>query len=221
MSAAVLGFAVLALLAVLPVAWAVGVRLRRATGSGGWRSPALVLGGGVVFILGSVHFGHGWPGTGGHLWAERGLVPDAVARFSWAATLWVTSYWAHPGALSAFPAPEVVWMAASPLALIAIAAGVRGTLRGTRLSPRVLRLEAWLGGGAAATMAVFLAGAGSWIVSGGPAPRGLFRVGLIDALALAAMTAALALAFRSLQRTLLAGARRPAGAERRHVESPS
>ena len=53
-------------------------------------------------------------------------------------------------------------------------------------------------------MAGFLAGASSWIVSGGPAPRGLFRVGTIDLVGLAAMAAALVLAFRAAHRALVA-----------------
>ena len=36
------------------------------------------------------------------------------ARFCWAATLWITSYWAHPGALATFPTSEVAWIGASP-----------------------------------------------------------------------------------------------------------
>src|SRR5206468_3017335 len=59
------------------------------------------------------HFGNGWPGTGGHPWARTGLVPGGVAAFCWACTLSVSSFWAHPGALAAFPAAELTWMALS------------------------------------------------------------------------------------------------------------
>ena len=55
-------------------------------------------------------------------------------------------------------------------------------------------------------MAAFLAGAASWIVSGGRAPRGLFRVGLIDGVGLAVMGVALMLAFRAVRRALSAAA---------------
>lgn len=54
-------------------------------------------------------------------------------------------------------------------------------------------------------MAVLLGGASSWIISGGAAPRGLFRVGAIDAGAIIAMSAALMLGARVLQRGLAAG----------------
>jgi hypothetical protein len=57
-------------------------------------------------------------------------------------------------------------------------------------------------------MAAFLAGAGSWIVSGSPAPRGLFRVGTIDAVGIVVMAGALIVAFRSARRTLSAQPRR-------------
>ena len=50
-------------------------------------------------------------------------MPAGVAAFSWAATLSVSSYWAHPAALAAFPAGEIAWMAVSPLALVTAVAG--------------------------------------------------------------------------------------------------
>jgi hypothetical protein len=203
MSAAGLGLLVLALVSAIPIAWTLivgGGEQQRA------RPLALATVGAVVFVLGSIHFGHGWPGTGGHPWADRGLVPGGVARFAWAATLWVTSYWAHPGALSSFPAAEIAWMVVSPTALLAGAVGAAKTLRRTRLSPRVLRYQLWVGSAAAVAMAAFLAGAGSWVVSGGPAPRGLFRVGAIDTGGLGVMTLALVLAFRAVALTLAAPA---------------
>ncbi|MDQ6605707.1 MAG: hypothetical protein M3Z06_04075 [Actinomycetota bacterium] len=204
MSAAFLGLAVLALLSALPLAWSLCALLVRREVHGLLRPLALTVAGAAVFALGSLHFGNGWPGTGGHQWAERGLVPGAVAQFCWAATLWVTSYWVHPGALSSFPALEIGWMVACPVALAATAVGLAKTLRRLPLSRRVLSYECWIGSAAAAAMAAFLAGAGSWVVSGGPAPRGLFRVGAIDGLGVAAMTVALVLAFRAVRRAVSA-----------------
>jgi hypothetical protein len=199
MSGAVLGFLILALLAAAPIVWALGWGIARGEAHAVLRPLALVVAGAAVLTLGSRHFGHGWPGTGGHQWADRGLVPGEFARFCWAATLWVTSYWAHPGALSSFPGVEIAWMAVTPVALLATLVGLAKTLRRTKLSPRVLRYESRLGCGAVVAMAGFLGGGGSWVVSGGPAPRGLFRVGVIDSAGLAAMTGALVLAFRALQ----------------------
>lgn len=93
-------------------------------------------------------------------------------------------------------------MIASPIAVGAMLIGAAKTLRRLHLSGRVLRYESWLGLAAGTVMAGFLAGAGSWIISGGPAPRGLFRVGAIDSAGIVVMAAALIVAFRAAQRTL-------------------
>ena len=204
MSGAMLGFALLAVLAAVPLVWticreiAAGRRHRLAL-------PLLAVGaGGLTLVVGSIHFGHGWPGTGGHSWAGRDIVPGDVARFCWAATLWISSYWAHPGALASFPASEIGWMVVSPLAFAAVLIGAAKTLRRIHISARVLRYESWLGVLAGSVMAAFLAGAGSWVVSGSPAPRGLFRVGAIDAVGIVVMAGALIVAFRAARRTLSA-----------------
>jgi hypothetical protein len=204
MSAAIACLIGLALLAVAPIAWA----LYRAIASRArpdLAGPlALAVAGAAVLGVGGHHFGHGWPGTGGRPWAHSGLVPGSVASFSWASTLWVTSYWAHPDALSSFPAGEIAWMGLSPLALVASCLGTARTFRRLSLSTRVLRYETRVAGAAALAMAGFLAGAGSWVISGGPEPRGLFRVGAIDDAGLVAMAGALVLALGALQRTLVA-----------------
>lgn len=203
MSAAVAAFAALAVLAAAPLVWRAGTSLRHHPRH---TLPALT-GIGVslaVLSLGSLHFGQGWPGTGGHPWPGRELVPSAVARFGWAATLWMTSYWAHPGRLAAFPASELIWMLASPAALLAVLVGAARLLRTLPLSAGMLRYELRVGAAAAVAMVVLLAGAGSWVISGGAAPRGLFRVGLLDAAGIAAMSAALLLACQALRRGLSA-----------------
>ena len=96
---------------------------------------SLFLLGVVILIMGSRHFGNGWPGTGGHPWAPPGLVPGGVAAFAWASTLSVSSYWAHPAALSAFPSAELAWMALSPIALAAVVVGAVTAVRRIELSP--------------------------------------------------------------------------------------
>jgi hypothetical protein len=206
MSAAMLGFVALAALAAIPLGWSLSVTVLRGQARHLVRPLTLVVIGLAVLAAGSVHFGHGWPGTGGHPWSDHGLVPSVIARFCWAATLWITSYWAHPGALRSFPASEIAWMAISPLALAALLAGAAQTLGRLPLTPRMLRYGTWLGAGAAVAMAAFMSGAASWIVSGGPAPRGLFHVGLIDGIELAVMGTALMVAFRAIQRALPARA---------------
>lgn len=196
MSAAMGVLAVLALLAVLPVAWRVA-----AARPPGVRGPsALFLAGLAVVVIGGRHFGNGWPGTGGHPWSHQGLVPGGVAAFSWASTLSVSSFWAHPAALAAFPAAEVAWMVLSPLAVAGAVAGAAAVVRRAGrspavLSPAVLRFETWLGRAACAAMAVFLAGACAWILA--RAPGAMFRPGLIDVAGLVVLALALAVAHQA------------------------
>ncbi|HEX3873846.1 MAG TPA: hypothetical protein VHW26_06850 [Solirubrobacteraceae bacterium] len=207
MSAMIACFLGLAALAAPPVAWALGRGLADRQRRRHLLGPLVTAAtGATVFAVGSHHFGAGWPGTGGHPWAHSGLVPGSIASVGWASTLWVTSYWAHPGALSSFPVAEIAWMAASPAALLTFLLGTTRTLRRLPLSAGVLRYETWLAGAAALAMVGFLAGAGSWVISGGPAPRGLFRVGAIDDVGLVAMTAAVLVGFRAAQRAVTAAA---------------
>ena len=205
MSAAMALFPVLALLAAAPVFWCLA---RAAT-----RGPARRLAGpgavtavsAAVLVIGGRHMANGWPGTGGHAWPHQGLAPGGVAAFGWAATLSVSSYWAHPVALLAFPAGEIAWMTVSPAALGGLAAGLTMIVRRLGLPAGVLRYQARLGGVAAAVMAVFLTGAACWVLAGGPAPRNLFRAGAIDGLALIMMALALAAGWRALHRAWAAG----------------
>jgi hypothetical protein len=91
-------------------------------------------------------------------------------------------------------------MAFAPVALVAAAVGAGRVLRALSLSSRLLRYEARLGAAGAVAMAVFLAGGGSWVVSGDASPRGLFAVGAIDAVGLAVMALALLVGCRAVQR---------------------
>ena len=148
-------------------------------------------------VCGDPTFANGWPGTGGHPWAHQGLVPGGVAAFAWASTLSVTSYWAHPSALSAFPLPEVVWMFVSPFALCASVVGMVKIVRRIDLSPRALRFEILVGSIASLVMEAFLGAACWWVLRGEPGPKGLFRTGSIDVAALLFMAAAVVLALRT------------------------
>ncbi len=159
----------------------------------------------AVLVIGGRHFGNGWPGTGGHPWAHQGLVPGGVAAFTWASTLWVSSYWAHPGSLALFPAAELAWMAVSPVAIAVLLTGAAKTIRRAGLSARALRYEAFLARAAVFGMFAFLLGACTWVVSGGPGPRDLFHAGAIDMAAIIVMTAALAVAYRAIQRARYGG----------------
>ncbi len=65
-------FAVLALLAAIPVAWSVMSRIAHGGPQGLLGPSALFLAGLAVVVVGGRHFGNGWPGTGGHPWARTG-----------------------------------------------------------------------------------------------------------------------------------------------------
>jgi hypothetical protein len=190
---------VLAVLAAAPVGW----RLAR-RGSGADRAAlALIAVSLLVLVIGGRHMANGWPGTGGHPWPQRSLVPGGMAAFGWAVTLSVTSYWAHPATLLAFPAAELAWMVISPAALAGLAAGLARLVRRLDLPPRLLHYQARLGQLAAAGMAVFLAGAASWVLAGPHGPGTLFRPGAIDVAALAVMALALAVGWHAVRRTVL------------------
>jgi hypothetical protein len=206
MSGAMLVFAVLALLAAPPVVWSVVSRMVRCGPRGLLGPSALLLAGLAVVVVGGRHFGNGWPGTGGHPWARQGLVPGGVAAFSWASTLSVSSFWAHPAALAAFPAAELAWMALSPLAVACVVVGAATAVRRTDLSPGVLGFETRLGIAACVTMAVFLGGCCAWITDRAMGPGNLFHPGAIDAAGVAVLTVALAVA-RQAARQARVGAR--------------
>jgi hypothetical protein len=197
LSAAMLAFLLLALAAAVPVLWSVMSRIARGRPRGLLGPSALFLAGAAVLFAGGRHFGNGWPGTGGHPWAGQGLVPGGIAAFSWASTLSVSSYWAHPAALAAFPAAELAWMMLSPLAMACVVGGAARAVRRAEISPRVLAFETRLGTAACAVMIVFLAACGAWIVDGGPGPGNLFHAGAIDVAGAVVMTIALLIARRA------------------------
>jgi hypothetical protein len=218
MSAAMLLFTVLAVLAAAPAVAAAALASVRGQASMLRRPILLMAGGALVLILGGRHFGNAWPGTGARWWPHQGLVPGGVAAFSWACTLSLTSYWAHPAALASFPAAELAWMAVSPAAMLCLVTGAAQVVRRVRFSPRVLRHEAWVGSAALVGMAAFAGGALCWVIERGPepqgpGPQGLFRAGHIDAAGLAVMVIALAIGWQARQRARRAGppaAARPA-----------
>ncbi len=201
MAVATLLLLLLAVLAAVPVAWATAAAL---LGRGAGRLPrrrlagpaAFVLAGGTALAVGAHHFQNSWPGTGGTA-VHRGLVPAGAAAFSWASTLSVSSYWAHPTALRAFPAPELAWMALSPFALLSVVGGIVAIVRRQRASARLLGYQARLAVAAPLAMACFLAGAGCWVFGQGSGPAGLFHAGAVDVAGLAVMTVALVAASRA------------------------
>jgi hypothetical protein len=201
MSATMAVFLVLTVLAALPIGFRLVCELWRRRSGELVRPSLLMLTGAVFLVLGARHFAIGWPGSGGRPWSLRGLVPGNVAAFSWASTLSVSSYWAHPRALASFPTLEVAWMAMSPLAIFSVVAGLVKMLRRVVLTPRVLRYEAGLGRLAALAMVAFLLGSCAWVIDGVPGPRNLFHTGAIDVAGILAMAMAVAVGHRASRRT--------------------
>jgi hypothetical protein len=197
MSAVMALFLVLTVLGAAPIVWIALTRIVRRQSPATARWSLMFLAGSALLVIGSRHFGNGWPGTGGHAWAHQGLVPGGVAAFTWAATLSVTSYWAHPGALIHFPITEVAWMAVSPVAMVCVVAGATKTFRRVALSDRLLGYERFLGRLCEMGMVVFLGAMCSWLFGGDPGPKNLFHFGAIDVGALIVMALALGAAHQA------------------------
>jgi hypothetical protein len=200
MSVAVLLFCILAVLAAAPIVWRVFKEAISGRSQGLVCPSLLFLAGTAFLVVGSRHFGNGWPGTGGHPWPDRCLVPGGVAAFAWASTLSVSSYWAHPHMLLLFPTAELIWMAVSPIAIVCVVVGATKTIRRVDLSKRALHYEIGLARIAGFGMIVLLVGSMSWTIDGGAGPHNLFRSGGIDIAALVVMGLALGIAHLAVQR---------------------
>jgi hypothetical protein len=210
-SVMMVAFTGLGLLAAAPVVWVVASRIVRGR-SRGLVVPAVAFCvAAAVGVAGARHFQNGWPGTGGHAAGHPGLVPSGMAAFSWASTLFISAYWAHPSALGAFPAAELAWMAVSPVALAVAVAAAATVVRRTEIPPAVLRFEIRLGTVACVVMTVFLAGCCSWLAAGDRAQHDLFHFGTIDVAGVAVMTAALAIAQHAVHRARRSGLAAAAG----------
>jgi hypothetical protein len=199
---------VLGVVALAPLVWTFGTRMVH-----GARRPLLVPAAILalavtMLVVGSRAYENGWPGTGGHPWSHQGMVPGGLAAFVWSATLGVTSYWAHPGALHTFPRGELVWMAVDPVLLVTIAAAGATLLRRLELSDRVARLELRVALVAASAMGVFLLGALLWLLDDRARPHSiptdLFHAGSIDVIGAAVMALACVGAHVAIHRGLMA-----------------
>jgi hypothetical protein len=208
-SAAILAFLVLGVLAALPVLGTAAKRIARHQAEGLLVPSVVLLIATTAAVSGGRHFENGWPGTGGH----HGLVPGGLAAFCWASTLSVSSYWAHPAALAAFPAAELAWMAVSPLAVACAVTGAAVLVRRTELSPGILKFETRLAAAACAVMVVFLAGCCCWVGTGEQGtggPHSLFHAGLIDVAGVAVLALTLAAGQQAARKARL-GLRAAAG----------
>lgn len=201
MTAAIAAIGAACVACAVPVGWLAVRHLAERRRMDTLRPLTLIIVGLMVLTLGTHHFANGWPGTGGHPWAHQGVVPGGVAAYAWASTLFISSYWLHPAALSNFPAAEVAWMFACPLALAAVVVAIATLVRRLEFSHRVLHFERSMGFVVAGAMALFLIGASLWIFDGGPGPRDLFHIGAIDVIELVVLVASLALAGRAVECT--------------------
>lgn len=192
MSAALVLVVVPALAAIVPMVWIAMVQAVRTRSLRIILPLVVALMSAAVLVLGCRYFSGWWPGTGGH----RGLVPASIGAFSWALTLGISSYWAHPQALAHFPLKEVVWMATSPVALLGLVSGGAMVVRRCQVSRSVFRFELILAKASTAAMAVFVAGAWCWLSSGGSRYPHLFHPGLIDSASLGVMALGLIIATR-------------------------
>ena len=97
MSAALSVLVALASMAVAPIVWSALTACRPSDRRALLTPGLLFLVGAAVLVAGSVQFAHGWPGTGGRPWAQKGLVPGGLAAFGWASTFSITCIWpTHP-----------------------------------------------------------------------------------------------------------------------------
>ncbi len=200
LSGAMVALLLIALAAVAPLALRLGLELLTVRSRHLALSTTALLAGLVTLTVGALHFAHRWPGTNGHHVSAQGWIPARVGSFVWAATMSITSYWAHFHALGAFPASEIAWMIISPLALVLATAGAVGVVRRLHFSERLVRYESRLGRMTIVLMSLFVLGAAVWVVDGTDASHDLFHRGLIDVIDLVAMALALAIAWRAERR---------------------
>lgn len=142
----------------------------------------------LAFVVGAIHFSQHWPGTHGHPWSGRGIVPGGVGAFAWSATSSITAYWMHPTALAHFPATELTWMFLSPLALITALVGLGTIVVAVRQHTHFTTPSVWWTRVLGANMMAFLFGALWWLMDGDSSPRNLFHRGLIDVIDVIMMT---------------------------------
>jgi hypothetical protein len=198
-SAAILVLLALAVCAALPVLATVSARLAapRSPGQRGRLArPAVTLAAALTaLVIGGRSLENNWIGTGG----LHSPVPGGIAAFTWAVTLFVSAYWAHPGMLAAFPGAERAWMALSPLVLAVAVASAVTLVRRAGLSPRVARFEARLGLACCFIMSAFLALCAAWLASDGPLAGhpALFHAGWINVASAAILALTLAAAVQA------------------------
>lgn len=195
MSLALLTFCVVGAFGLAGVIRAAAVTVARHRGGALLGPAALAVVSAAFLFIGGRHFANAWPGTGGHLLAAQSLVPPGAVAFCWSITMWITSYWAHPAMLAAFPVTQLAWMTLTPLGVGGLTTGVAQLIRRLERSPRALCCEIWSRRVAGGGMLIFLCGVLRWIAAAGPRPA--FHVGSIDLAGLAVLLLVVAAGLRT------------------------
>jgi hypothetical protein len=199
MSLALLTFCVVAALGLTGLIRAGVVAVARHRGRALLGPATLAIVSAAILLFGGRHFANAWPGTGGHLLMTHGLrAPAGLVAFCWSITMWITSYWAHPAMLAAFPATQIAWMTLAPLAACGLMTGMAQLIRRLDRSPRALCFETWLGRVAGGGMLIFLCGVLRWLSSAeaGPPP---FHVGSIDVAGLTVLVLVVATGLQAMR----------------------
>jgi hypothetical protein len=199
MSLALLTLCAVAVLGLAGLVRAAIVAVSRGKGGKLLAPATLTSASGAVLFFGGRHFENAWPGTGGHLLATQGLVPAGIAAFGWATTMWITSYWAHPAMLAAFPATQIAWMTLTPLAACGLMTGVARLMRRLERSPRALSYETWLGRAAGGGVLLFLCGVARWLAAAAASERSMFHIGSTDVAGLAVLVLVVATGLRAMR----------------------
>jgi len=204
MSVALLTFCVVAAVGLAGLIRAAIVSVARHRDAALRKPAALAAASAALLFFGGRHFANGWPGTGGHLLAAHGIVPAGVVAFCWSTTMWITSYWAHPAMLAAFPATQIAWMTLTPLAACGLMTGTAQLIRRLDRSPGALCFETWLGRAGGGGMLIFLCGVMRWLASAAAGQRAVFHVGSIDIVGLTVIVLGLAAGLQAMRRAELA-----------------
>lgn len=171
------GFAIAAVatVGVITLARATARSVRHGQGRRLIRSAAAAGFGAAGLVAGTVHL------------SSHAHVGTPLARWTWAATESISTYWVHPDRLLALPTSELAWMLASPAAAVACWRGVRGLVAqtGLRCNGRLVRRLS------VAVMFPALVTAATWVLGSQHDSNAHLRAGSLDLALVATMTIAM------------------------------
>lgn len=126
-------------------------------------------------------------GLGAQQISSHAQTAAPAARWTWAVTESISTYWIHPDRLLALPTSELAWMLASPLAAVACWRGLAGLATHTGLTAAWQRIARRL---IAVVLTPALVTAATWVVGSQHDPNASLRAGTLDLALIVAMTAA-------------------------------